>query len=161
VSILLLYLLVTLSLALNGMLIWQLLRARDQVYQTLDQFVVMTKDMETQVISVPVHIEKDLPVSLAVPFEYKDTFPVKETVPISETITVPFEVMDTTIKIPVPIDMSIPVDLEVPVSLSRTFDISTTVPIRLDLNIEVRLADTPLPGYLSDLQRAIEGLKFP
>jgi hypothetical protein len=161
VSILFLYLLVAISLSLNVLLIWQLTRARDMVYQTLEQLVVMTEDIEKEVISVPIHIEKEFPVHLSVPFEYSDTFPVSETVPISDTFTVPFEVMDTTIQFPVPVKLEVPVNLEVPVSLSKTFDISTTVPIELDMDVNVKLADTPIPGYLSALHQIIQELKFP
>lgn len=155
VGILFLYLLVFVSLALNGLLIWQLVRVRDQAYQTLDQVVTQ---VEAEVITVPIQVDQAFPVRVSVPFEYTDTFPVNTTVPISTTVMFPFKIMGTTVNIDVPIDFSVPVNLQVPVSLTKTFDISTTVPVKFDMEVEVRLADTPLPGYLSNLRQA---LKFP
>lgn len=159
VGVILLYPLVLLSLGLNVILIQQLLQAQDMVYTSLDQVVAMTDDIENLMISIPIHIDEEFPVSVSVPFEYSATFPINMDVPIKTTFTVPFDIMDQTINFKVPVDMSIPINLDVPVSLEKTFDISTTVPVKFDVLVEVSLADTPLPEYLSALRSAIQELK--
>lgn len=152
VNITILYLLVALLAAMNGILVWQLLMVLNSVTGSVDQFTALATQIEDEVIVVPIHVDETFPVSVSVPFEYSETFPVNTTVPISTTLMVPFEVMGSTINLKVPVDMSVPVNLSVPVSLAKTFEISTTVPVKFDMNVEVRLADTPIPGYLDDLK---------
>ena len=159
VSVLILYLLVTISLLLNGGLIWLLLRVQDRVFDSFDQFTTMAEKIEAEVLSVPIHVDETFPVSVSVPFEYSDTFPVNTTVPISTTLVVPFEIMGSTINIDVPVDMSVPINLDVPVSLVKTFDISTTVPVKFDMVVEIRMNDTPIPVYLTDLKEMLQGFK--
>jgi hypothetical protein len=36
---------------------------------------------------------------------------------------------------------------------------NASVPVKFDTMVAVRLADTPLPGYLARLRAAIEGLR--
>jgi hypothetical protein len=158
VSVLILYLLVTILLLLNSGLIWVLLRVQDNVFGSVGQFATMTEEIGNDVLVVPIHVDEAFPVSVSVPFEYNETFPVSTTVPISTTLVVPFEIMGSTINIRVPVDMSVPVNLDVPVSLIRTFDISTTVPVKFDTEVEVRLADTPIPGYLADVEEILQRL---
>ena len=155
---LLLYPLVLLSLGLNVVLIMELLQIRDSAFDSLDQVMAMVSDIENEVISIPIHIDEEFPVSVSVPFEYNATFPVNTQVPIVTTLVVPFDIMGQTIDIKVPVNMSVPVSLEVPVSLQKTFDIHTTVPVKFDLNVEFSLADTSIPGYLNALRQAVEDL---
>jgi len=147
-----LYILVALSLSLNGILVWRLLMVQENITGSVGQFTALAKEIEDEVIVVPIHVDETFPVGVSVPFEYSETFPVRTTVPISTTLLVPFEIMGSTIKLKVPVDMSVPVNLDVPVSLAKTFEISTTVPVKFDMNVEVRVADTPIPGYLDDLK---------
>ncbi|MBN1582650.1 MAG: hypothetical protein JXA89_18210, partial [Anaerolineae bacterium] len=159
VSIAILYVLVAVLLLLNGGLIWLLLRIQDSAYGAVDQFTTLAQEIEGGVLVVPIHVDETFPVSVSVPFEYDETFPVNTIVPISTTLMVPFEIMGSTINIKVPVDMSVPVDLDVPVSLIKTFEISTTVPVKFDMDVEVRVADTPIPGYLTDLKDLLLGIK--
>ena len=155
---LLLYPLVLLSLGMNLVLIRELLQIRDTAFESLDQVVAMTSNIEHTVISIPIHIDEEFPVNVSVPFEYNATFPVNTQVPIVTTLVVPFDIMGQTIDIKVPVNMSVPVSLEVPVSLKKTFDIQTTVPVKFDMNVDFDLADTPIPGYFDALRQAVENL---
>lgn len=161
ILLLFLYVLTLISLMVNAYLIRTLVQVRDTAYASLQQVITAVGGLENEVISIPVHIEQEFPVNVAVPFEYKETLSVSTEVPISDTLQVPFEVMGTKIDIDVPVNMVVPVSVNVPVSFSKTFDISTTVPVVLDTTVEVRLSDTPLPGYLTQLRQTIQNLKFP
>ncbi len=161
IHILILYVLVSGSLALNIILIQQLIQARDNAYAALAQVGGMVGQVGQQSFSIPIRIEKEFPVQTTVPFSYMHTFSISTTVPISDTMVVPFEVMGTTIKINVPVNMHVPVALDVPVTFEKNFEISTTVPISFSMDVNISLADTPLPAYLDDLQQIIQGLKFP
>ncbi len=147
-----LYALVIVSLALNARMIWELKQARDRAYAALDQLIATTEQIEQEKISIPIHVEREFPVKVAVPFEYSTRIPVSANVPISTTIVIPFTVMGKSIEFPVPIQTTIPVNVEVPVSLSKTFHISTNVPVVLDVNVEVKMSDTPIPKYMGELR---------
>ena len=160
-SILFVYLLVIVSLSLNGILIWQLLQVRDLAYNSLEQIITITGNIEQEEIVIPVEINESFPVTTSVPFEYSQDFPIDTTVPVSTTISVPFDIMQTTINVDVPINFVVPVNLSVPVSLSKTFEISTTVPVQFSTEVRVKLSDTPIPGYLEELRALIQNVKFP
>ena len=154
-----LFVMVTVSLALNFALIVLLLQARSAALDALDQAVAVTNGLGNEVFSIPVHVDQNVPVSVGVPFAYQDTIVLKTTVPISTTVSAPVDLGGQTVVVALPVRADVPVKLQVPVSVSKTIDVNTNVPVKLDANVQVRLADTPLPGYLARLRAAIESMR--
>ena len=159
IALVALFVMVTVSLALNFALIVVLLRARSAALDALDQAVAVTNGLGNEVFSIPVHVDQNVPVSISVPFAYQDTIMVDTTIPISTTVSVPLDLAGQTVVIVLPVRATAPVKLQVPVSLSKTIDVNASVPVKFDTNVEVRLADTPLPGYLARLRAAIESMR--
>ena len=159
IALVALFMMVTVSLALNFALIVTLLRARSAALAALDQAVAVTNGLGNEVFSIPVHVDQNVPVSVSVPFAYQDTITVDTTIPISTTVSVPLDLAGQPVVVALPIQAAVPVKLQVPVSLSKTIDVNASVPVKFDANVQVRLADTPLPGYLARLRAAIQGMR--
>jgi hypothetical protein len=150
---------VTVSLALNFALIVTLLRARNAAVNALDQTIAITNGLGNEAFSIPIHIDQNVPISVSVPFAYQDTIVTDTNIPISVVVTAPIDLAGQKIEVTIPIKTTVPVKLQVPVSVNKTIDVNANVPVKLDANVEVRLADTPLPGYLARLRAAIESLR--
>jgi hypothetical protein len=150
---------VTVSLALNFALIVTLLRARNAALSALDQTIAITNGLGNEAFSIPVHVDQNVPVSVSVPFAYQDTIVTNTTIPISVVVTTPIDLAGQKIEVTIPIKTDVPVKLQVPVSVNKTIDVNTNVPVKLDANVQVRLADTPLPGYLARLRAALESMR--
>ena len=159
IALVALFAMVTVSLALNFALIVTLVRVRSAALDALDQAVAVTNGLGNEVFSIPVHIDQNVPVSVSMPFAYQDTIVVDTTVPISTTVSVPIDLAGQAVVVALPLRTAVPVKLQVPVSLSKTIDVNASVPVKFDTNVEVRLADTPLPGYLARLRAAIEAMR--
>ncbi len=159
IALVALFVMVTVSLALNFALIVTLLQARSAALGALDEAVAVTNGLGNEVFSIPVHVDQKVPVSVSVPFAYQDTIMVNTTIPISTTVSVPLDLGGQTVVVALPVRTAVPVKLQVPVSLSKTIDANASVPVKFDTNVEVRLSDTPLPGYLARLRAAIESMR--
>jgi hypothetical protein len=72
---------------------------------------------------------------------------------------VPIDLGITSYNLQVPIRTVVPVDLTFTVPVSKTVEISTTVPLQVDVPIEIPIADTPLVGYLEELDAALARLE--
>jgi hypothetical protein len=158
-NITILYVLVVFSLLLNAGLVWLLARTQSNVHGTIQHLRILAQEIEKDVLLIPVHVDETFPLSVQMPFEYNNTFPVSTTAPISTTLVMPFDIMGSTIEIEVPVAVSVPIDMDVPMSVARTFEISTTVPVEFDMDVQVRIADTPIPAYLSDLTTLLLRIK--
>ncbi len=159
IALVALFLMVTLSLALNFALIVTLLRVRSAALGALDQTIAITNGLGNEAFSIPVHIDQNVPVSVSVPFAYQDTIVTNTTIPISVVVTTPIDLAGQKIEVTIPIKTTVPVKLQVPIAVNKTIDVNTNVPVKLDANVQVRLADTPLPGYLARLRAAIESMR--
>lgn len=137
---LLLWFLVFLSLALNGVLIYALFEVRESALNTIASLQNTVVQWRDQTIVVPVAVDQQIPF--------------RSTVPISETLTVPLNfdyplstVVNTSVKIPLvgeqeiafPIDTIIPVHytLEAPVQvnvpISMSYHLQTEIPVSVEI----------------------------
>jgi len=175
-----------LLLALNGAFVYGLLRARQTALKVLADARATAAGIGDETISYTFEIHKEIPVAASVPFHQEVTVPVQTTVPISYSVVVPVQTTEpikTSVVVPidlgttsynqtVPIDLGtisynltvpistvFPVDLEFTVPVSKTVDIATTVPVDLVLPIEIPIADTPVVGYLEDLDAYLAKLE--
>ena len=137
---LILWFLVILSLALNGVLIYALFEVREGALSTIASLQNTVVQWRDQSVVVPVKVDQHIPF--------------RSTVPISETLTVPLNfdyplstVVNTSVKIPLvgeqdiafPIDTIIPVHytLEAPVQvsvpISMTYHLQTEIPVSVEI----------------------------
>jgi len=143
------------SLALNAVVIYGLLRARQVALATVADTRTLVAGIGDDTFSYTFQVKQEIPIAATIPVDEKITVPVKTTVPISTTVTVPIDLGITTYDLKVPIRTVIPVNVSFTVPISQTVDISTTVPLDVAVPIQIPLADTPLAGYLEDLDAAL------
>ena len=147
----LLILLTLLSLALNGVVIYGLLQAQEIALATVADARAALTGIGDDTFSYTFEVNKEIPVAASVPFHEEITVPVQTTVPISTTVVVPINLGITTYDMEIPIRTLVPINLEFTVPVSKTVHVATTVPLDLEVPIEIPIADTPIVGYLEDL----------
>ena len=147
------------SLALNGAVIYGLWQAREIALATVADARTIVAGIGDETFSYTFEVEKEIPVAARVPFREEITVPVQTTVPISTTVVVPIDLGITSYDLKVPIRTLVPINLEFTVPVSKTIDVATTVPLDLDVPIEIPIADTPLVGYMEDLDEDLAKLE--
>lgn len=159
IALVLLGVLTLLSLVLNGVVIFQLVRLRCVAHGVVADTRTLVTDMADDTFSTTVEIDQEIPISTDLPFNEVMTVPIDTVVPISTTVVVPVDLGFTTYNLAVPIETIIPVDMDVTVPFSGTVDIVTAVPIDVDVPVEVAIADTPLVDYLEELDAILEEIE--
>lgn len=166
IALVLLTLLTLLSLTLNGVVIFGLLRARQialDVQQATLNTVTDARSIVTGVgddtFAYTLEVEQEIPIKTSVPFNEEINVPVNTVIPIDTTVTVPIDLGITTYDLEVPIQTIVPVDLEFAVPISQTVDIDTTVLLNVDVPIEIPLDETPLVGYMEELDTGLGQLE--
>jgi hypothetical protein len=168
----LLFILVLLSLGLNGFLLWQWRSFQQQVVglgQTtraaLSQAVADLDTFQESTIQFELPVNERIPIQAEIPLSQTLQVPIQTTIPITQSIntTVTVDIPELGVSLPldvtVPLDMQVPVDLNVPVTIDQSVPISTTVPISLEVPISIKISDTQLTGYLERLRVALESIE--
>lgn len=163
----LLTLLTLLALALGGYALFWLLQIRQMALdaqqvalRTVSEARTIVSGIGDDTFSYTVNIKRDIPVQASVPFRHDFVVPIHATIPISTIVIIPVNAgLLGTFDIDVPVRTMIPVNLEVTVPISQTVAFSTTVPLNLDVPIEIPLSETPLVGYLEELDTALGQLE--
>ena len=167
IILILLAMLTLCSLALNGVTIFALLQARQiglDASQTALDTVTDARAMVTSIgedtFTYTFEVQQEIPISTSVPFDEEVTVPIHTTVPISTVVMIPIDAgLLGTFDVDVPIRAAIPVNVEVVVPISQTVSIATTVPLDVDVPIAIPLAETPLVGYLDELDAVLAQLE--
>ena len=166
IVLVILTLLTLISLTLNGVIIFGLLRAQEialEVRQTTLNTVTDARSIVTGVgddtFAYTLEVEQEVPIAASVPFDEVVVIPVNTVIPIDTTVTVPIDLGITTYDLDVPIQTIVPVDLEFAVPISQTVDIATTVLLDVDVPIEIPLDETPLVGYMEELDAGLGRLE--
>ena len=166
IALVLLTVLTLLSLALNGVVNFGLLRARQTALDVRQTALTAVDDARSIVTGVgddtftyTLEVEQEIPIAASVPFNEEVSIPVNTVIPIDTTVIVPIDLGITTYDLEVPIQTIVPVDLEFAVPISQTVDIATTVLLNVDVPIEIPLAETPLVDYVEELDAGLERLE--
>ncbi len=155
IALIMLAVLTLLSLTLNGVVIFGLLRAQQIALTTVADTRAIVNSIGDDTFSYTFEVKQGIPIAASIPFNEEITVPIETTIPINTTVVVPIDLGITSYNLEVPIRTIIPVDLEFTVPVSKTVDIATTVPLDMDVPIEIPIADTPLVGYLEELDTAL------
>jgi hypothetical protein len=168
----LLFILVLLSLGLNGFLLWQWRSFQQQVvglgqttHAALAQAVADLDTFQESTIQFELPVNERIPIQAEIPLSQTLQVPIQTTIPITQNIntTVTVDIPELGVSLPldvaVPVDMEVPVDLNVPVTIDQSVPISTTVPISLEVPISIKISDTQLTGYLERLRAALESIE--
>jgi len=144
-----------LSLAFNGVVILGLLRARQIALATVTDARATVIGVGDDTLSYTLEVKQEIPIVTSIPFDEDVIVPIRTTIPVSTTIVVPVNLGIPTYDLEIPIRTTIPVDLEVVVPISKTVHVATTVALDVDVPIEIPIADTPLVGYLEELDAVL------
>jgi len=167
IALILLTLLTLCSLALNGAVIFALLRARQIGLDTGQAALDTVADARAMLVGIAddtftytFEVKQEIPIATTIPFDEEVIVPIHTTVPISTVVIIPISAgLLGTFDVDVPIRTIIPVDLDVAVPISQTVDIATTVPLDVAVPIEIPLVETPLVGYLGELDAVLAQLE--
>jgi hypothetical protein len=163
----LLVIFVLVSLVLDVFIVWQLYRARQAALHLTAQAAADLAALQEETIRYTFHFQDELPIAAEVPFYEKLDVPIVAAIPISTTVSVeqtlqvPIHTLlgDITVEVPldvdIPVAMTVPIDLSVPVEISRTVLVSARVPLALEVPLTIPIAETPLAGFLGELQSAL------
>jgi len=171
-----LFILVLLSLALNGYLLWQWWTFQQQtqaaltdietsVSELVSQAITDLEAFENSTLDFEFTVRQDLPVEVEIPFNESINVPIQTTIPISQEIetTIMLDPFQAGFEIPtdivVPVDMEIPLDLNIPVTIERPIPISTTISLDIDVPIAIEISDTDLAPYLERLRIGLGSLE--
>jgi len=155
IALIVLTVLTLISLALNGAIIISLLRAQQIALNTVGDTRAIVTGIGDDTFSYTFKMDQDIPIAVNIPFSEEVTVPVNTTIPINTIVIIPIDLGITSYNLEVPINTIVPVDMEFTVPISKTVDIVTTVPLDMDVPIEIPFADTPLVGYLEELDAAL------
>lgn len=157
ITLIILTMLTLSSLALNGAVIFALLRARQIGLNTVTDTRAILNDVGAATFSYTLEVNQEIPIRTSIPFDEEVLVPVNTSIPINTTVVVPIDAgLLGEFNIPVPIQTVIPIELEIVVPISQTVEIAATVPLNVEVPIEIPIADTPLIGYLENLDAALE-----
>ncbi len=167
IALILLTMLTLLSLALNGMVIFGLLWARETALgaqraalNTVAEARDIVASIGDDTFSYTFELEQEIPIATSIPFDEEVTVPIRTTIPISTVVIIPINAgLLGTFDIDVPIRTIVPVNLDITIPVSQTVDIATTVPLDVDVPIEIPLAETPLLGYVEELDAGLARLE--
>lgn len=167
VALILLTILTLLSLMLNGVVIFGLVRARQIALEAQQTALNTVTDARSIVTGVgddtfyyTFKVQQEIPINTSVPFNDEITVPIRTTIPVSTVVIIPVDAgLLGTFDVDVPIRTMFPVDLNITFPVSQTVDIVTTVPLDVAVPIEVPLAETPLVGYMEELDTGLARLE--
>jgi hypothetical protein len=167
IALIVLTVLTLLSLALNGVVIWGLLRAqqialdaRQTVQDTVTDARAIVAGVGDDTFSYTLKVQQEVPVEALVPLEEEVVVPIRATIPISTVVIIPINAgLLGTFDIDVPVRTMVPVSLDVAIPISHTVNIATTVLLDMEVPIEIPLAETPLVDYLEELDAGLGRLE--
>ena len=167
VALIVLTLLTLISLALNGVVIYGLLRAQKIALDAQQVGLGVVTEARSAITGVgddtfayTFEVKQDVPVETSVPFREEVIVPIRATIPISTMVIIPVNAgLLGTIDIDVPVRTLIPVNLDIAVPISHTVDIATVVPLDVDVPIEIALAETPLVDYIVQMDAGLAKLE--
>jgi len=151
--------LVTVSLALNGVLIFALAKARAATLDTLASVRNSLAVMGSESLNTTIHVDQNIPLNTIVPVSETITIPLDFVYPLStvvntyvnlpvlgrQDIAVPIDTL-----IPIQYDLTVPIDVNFPISL--TYRLQVEVPVSFDIPAEIR---APLDQFLEQTESAL------
>jgi hypothetical protein len=141
------------SLALNLLIVRQLVEARRLARLALGDSLALIRDLEAQTYSYNVVVDDTIIVNDDVPFQETIPVVIDETMPFSTAVTASVDVGPFgRYPVTIPIGGSIPVNLEFDVPVDESVPVYIEVPVHTEIPIEVTVANTPLYGTLVDAE---------
>jgi hypothetical protein len=151
-------LLLLISLALHAWTIATLFNVRETARAEMLALRGEVAAARTDTIELEVPIKQQFPVNTTVQVQEDLVVPVDTTVNVDEQVRFPVATPFGNTVITFPVQATVPVSTTIPVTINETFPISTEVLIDMRLPISVPIDETPIGGYLEELQQRLEVL---
>jgi hypothetical protein len=156
---LLLWLMVTLSLLLNLVMLRQVILARDLARQAVGDAAAVLENLQSQSFVYTFVIDDTLPVKTDVPLNATIPVTIRQNIPVDVMVTVPVETVFGPIDLDVPIQTNIPVNLQQDIVIDQVFTIDTAVPVYIEVPIDLKVRDTPLSELLESIKLRLEAME--
>jgi hypothetical protein len=147
------------SLALNLVMLNQVLSLRRASGQAIADAIEVINRVEGQTFTTKVVIDDQIKIDTAIPVNETIPILIKQNLPIDTTVTVPVDAgLLGIIPLTVPIKANVPVEIKQEVTINQPFEVKTSVPIKLEVPVTIRVADTELAATLADIKARLIGL---
>jgi hypothetical protein len=150
----------TISLTLNGVLIYRLLSVRQIAVDGLEAAIAALDGLGGEGFQYEYHFNETIPFKGDIPIKQDLVFPFKGDIPINTTVQVPINAGALgTFNVSVPIDTVFPVDLEVPISVDQTVHVETEVPLDMVIPINIQPDDPLVQDLIGNVRTWLLELK--
>lgn len=147
------------SLALNLIMLNQVLSLRRTSGQAIADAIQVIDRVQGQTFTTKVVIDDQIKIDTSIPVNETIPIDIKQTLPIDTTVTVPVDAgLLGTIPLTVPIKAQVPVEIKQDITINQPFKVSTSVPIKLEVPVTIRVADTELAATLADIKARLTNL---
>ncbi len=148
------------SLALNAILIQNLLSVQQTFVDEVDQAIAALDNVSGELFSYEYRFQQTIPFEGDIPFQQDLVIPFQGTVPIKTTVRVPINAgILGTFVVDVPIDTEFPVDIKVPVHVDQTFHVETEVPVDMTIPISISADDPAIQQLLDGVRQWLVDLR--
>ncbi|HEX6037201.1 hypothetical protein [Longimicrobium sp.] len=140
-----------LSLALNGVLLFMLMRPERLVSPMVNRAL---DRLETQdaTLKYQVRIPAGMPVHFDIPVDERYEVRLNTTLPINTVVTLPFNTPFGNRTVNVPVRTTIPIRQTVPIHLRDTFRLRTQTQAEIVVPLEIPIRDLPLDALRQSLK---------
>lgn len=147
------------SLALNLIVINQLLALRRASGQAIADAIAVISQIENQTFTTQIAVNDQIAIDTTFPVNETIPIDIKQTLPINTTVTVPVNGgLFGPLNLTVPIKADVPVEIKQDIKINQPFKIKTSVPVHLDVPVSIRVADTELAVALADMKKRLLAL---
>ena len=148
------------SLALNLILIQNLLGAQKTFTDGIDEAITALDNASGQVFEYEYRFQQTIPFESDIPFQQDLVIPFQGNIPINTTVQVPINAGPLgSFTIDVPIDTEFYVDIEVPVSIDQSFHVATEVPVDMTFPISISADDPAIQKLLNGVREWLVELR--
>jgi hypothetical protein len=148
------------SVAMNVIVLRQIVLAREAAQQSIDDAIAILSDFQDATFTYNFEVDDTLVIETSVPIQETVPVPIHEVVEVRTAATV------TLLDVPgigpithgVPVAADVPIDEEFEFEIDEVFDISVPVEIDFDVPIAIALSDTPLYDTLGTTIARLEAL---
>ena len=155
----LMWLLLTISLLLNLLIINRLLRVQQAALLMVAQVQQLSAELQDETLTMVIPIQQTIIIDADVPIRETIRVPVQTTVAIETEVTVPVDAgILGVINLVIPIETTIPLDLTLDVPIDQSIAIHAPIELDIEVPVEVAIADTPIYDLLEQVQAMLDGL---
>jgi|GEM_PF-918887 hypothetical protein len=150
----------TISLLVNGVLLYGLLQARQAGLEAVAAARTALSGLNDRVIEASVPLHHALPIEAIVPVQQDLIVPIHTTLPFSTTVSVPVDLpIVGEYRLSVPVQAEVPVDLEVVVPLSQTVRVETVVQVDTEVPVQVEMRQLGIDDLIAQIDEALAAME--